>query len=157
MSDLKETKLESLAKLVDLNQKDITDIKISKRRQYLSKINPIYWFGQVLIFLISLFYSITIGNQKRNAIYPFESWVIPLFLAPFPLSVHLMNMIYSITGEERSRLSKRVRVLVFFINLSIFAFLFYVYYVSLPKVYYSNVAYGVFDARGTRRISIEFL
>ena len=142
---------------IDINQDDITNIKASKRKQSLSKLNPIYWISQVLIFLISLFYSVNIGIQKRNATYPFESETIAIFFAPIPLSVHIINAIYSITGEKRSGLSKRLRFLVFFINISIFIFIFYIYYASLPKIYQSGVKYGVFDSRDTRNLSVNSL
>jgi len=146
-----------LGKSIGLNQTDITSIIASKRRERLFKLNPIYWISQVLIFLISLFYSVNIGIQKRNATYPFESETIAIFLAPVPLSVHIFNAIYSITGEKRSGLNKRLRFLVFFINFSIFAFLFYIYYVSLPKIYQSGVMYNVFNARDTWILSVNSL
>ncbi|MFX0084359.1 MAG: hypothetical protein ACFFAU_01695 [Candidatus Hodarchaeota archaeon] len=151
MRDLKDTKLETLTKSIGLNQEDITRIKMSKRRQYLSKTNLVYWFGQFLIFLISLFYSVTLSVQKRIATYPFESESIGIFLAPIPLSAHIVNAIYSFTGKERSAFSKGVRVPVFFVNFSLFAFLFYIYYVSLPKVYESGVRYSVFNTFDKRR------
>ncbi len=151
MRELTDTKINSLAKSVDLSQEDITRIKSSKRSGFLEKINPVYWFSQLVIFLISLFYSVTLGTEKQNAIYPFESNFLAIFLAPFPLSAHIINAIYSITGIERSGFSRRARFFVFFVNLSLFVSAFYFYYLAIPKVYQSNVYYGVFDAEDSRK------
>ncbi|PWI47434.1 hypothetical protein CEE45_11500, partial [Candidatus Heimdallarchaeota archaeon B3_Heim] len=61
MRELEDTKFDSLAKSVGLDQEDITRIKSSKKKGSLNKLNTVYWFGQLLIFLIFLFYSVTIG------------------------------------------------------------------------------------------------
>ena len=154
MRELEDTKfesLESLAKSVGLDQEEIVRIKSSKRRKALNKLNPVYWFNQLMIFLISLFYSVIIGVGKQNATYPFESNHLTIFLAPVPLSAHLINAIYSITGADRSGLSKKIRLLVFFVNFSLFASVFYIYFLSVPKVYHSGVLYSVFDATESRK------
>lgn len=151
MRRIENSKLESLGKSVGLDQEDLVRIKSSNRKKTLNKLNPVYWFGQLLIFLISLFYSVTLGTEKQNATYPFESNFLAIFLAPFPLSAHIINAIYSITGNERSGFSKRSRLLVFFVNFSLFISAFYLYYLSITKVYQSNVYYGVFDAEDSRK------
>ena len=155
MRELTDTKINSLAKSVDLDQEDITRIKSSKRSGFLEKINPVYWFSQVLIFLISLFYSVIIGAAKQAATYPFDSNRQTVLLAPFPLSAHIINAIYSLTGKERSGFSRRARFFVFFVNFSLFVSAFYFYYLAIPKVYQSNVLYGVFDAEGSRKASVD--
>ncbi len=151
MRRIADTKLDGLAKSVGLDQEDLAQIQSSKKRGFHDKLNPSYWFGQLLIFLISLFYSVTLGTEKQNAIYPFESNFLAIFLAPFPLSAHIINAIYSITGKERSGFSRRARFFVFFVNLSLFVSAFYFYYLAIPKVYQSNVYYGVFDAEDSRK------
>ena len=160
MKRIADTKLDNLAKSVGLDQEDLSLIQNSKKQGSLNRLNPAYWFGQLLILLISLFYSMQVGIQKREAIYPFEYTFSALVLAPLPLSAHIINGVYSIKGEERAGLSKRVRILVFFVNFLLFALLLYIYYLSVPRIVYeygSAPGYGVFDSYRSQKTSVDLL
>ena len=160
MKRLADTKLDSLAKSVGLDQEDLSLIQTSKKQGFVNKLNPAYWFGQLVILLISLFYSMQLGIQKREAIYPFEYTFSALIFAPLPLSAHIINGVYSIKGEERAGLSKRVKLFVFFANFILFALLLYIYYLSVPRIVYeygSAPEYGVFDSYRSQKTSVDLL
>ncbi|MHA1941647.1 MAG: hypothetical protein ACW97P_07970 [Candidatus Hodarchaeales archaeon] len=151
MRRIADTRLDYLAKSVGLDQEDLARIQSSKKRGFHDKLNPAYWFGQLSIFLISLFYSVVIGTEKDTPTYPFGNNISTLILAPLPLSAHIINAFYSGTGNERAGLSKRVRIIIFIVNFSLFVFLFLYFFEPITPVYNSAVDYGVFDAAGNSK------